>query len=91
MQTIVVPGSLPYVFAGLRIGLARAIGGIVSAEMTATVAGLGNLLIVYGKYIQPDRVFASLVSLGVLSIILTATLVVVQRRIMPWAQRERLL
>ena len=91
LKTIVIPGSLPFVFAGLRIGLARALGGVVVAEMTASIVGIGRLLINYGRYIQTDKLFVALIMLGVISVVLTAVLIRFQRRVMPWTQSERLL
>lgn len=91
LRTIVIPGSLPFVFAGLRIGLARALGGVVVAEMTASIVGVGRLLINYGRYIQTDKLFVALILLGVISVLLTAALVRFQRQVTPWSQEERLL
>jgi len=86
LRTIVVPGSLPYAFTGLRLGLARALTGIVVAEMSAAIAGLGRLLITKGRALQTDQLFVPIIVLGLLAIVLTAGLVALQRRAMPWQQ-----
>lgn len=91
LRTIIIPGCLPFVFTGLRIGLARALGGVVVAEMAAAVTGVGRLIIDDAKFLRLDQMFVPLILLGVVAIGLTTVLVWVQRRTMPWlqAQRER--
>lgn len=49
MRTIIVPGSLPLVFAGLRIAFSAAWVGVVVAQMTGALAGLGGLILTYAS------------------------------------------
>lgn len=44
MRTIVVPASLPFVFAGLRIAFSSAWVGVVVAQMTGALTGLGGMI-----------------------------------------------
>ncbi len=44
-RTIILPASLGPIFTGLRIGLARAIEGMIVVELTLIPSGLGGLLI----------------------------------------------
>jgi NitT/TauT family transport system permease protein len=88
LHTIDVPASLPFVFAGLRIGVARALIGITVAEMTAAVTGTGALLIAFGRAFATDRLFVPVVILGFLSIALAELVHLGQRRAMPWRRAE---
>lgn len=90
LRTVVVPGSLPYLFAGLRIGVARAIVGIIVAEMTAAVTGTGQLIIQYGRYFETDKLFVPVIILGLFSIVLAELVYFLQRRATPWARVERI-
>lgn len=90
LTTIVVPASLPYLFAGLRIGVARALVGIIVAEMTAAVTGTGQLIIQYGRFFQTDRLFVPIIILGLFSIVLAEIVYFMQRRATPWARTERI-
>lgn len=90
LTTVVVPGSVPYLFAGLRIGVARALVGIIVAEMTAAVTGTGQLIIQYGRFFQTDRLFVPVIILGLFSILLAELVYFFQRRVTPWAQVERI-
>jgi NitT/TauT family transport system permease protein len=84
LRTIVIPGCLPFVFTGLRIGLARALGGVVVAEMAAAVTGIGRLILDDAKFLRLDQMFVPLILLGVIAIALTSALVWIQRRTTPW-------
>jgi ABC-type nitrate/sulfonate/bicarbonate transport system permease component len=90
LTTVVLPGSLPYLFAGLRIGVARGIVGIIVAEMTAAVTGTGQLIIQFGRFFQTDRLFVPVIILGLFSIVLAELVYFLQRRSTPWARVERI-
>ncbi|HSF23291.1 MAG TPA: ABC transporter permease [Blastocatellia bacterium] len=89
LRTIVFPAALPYVFAGFRIGIARALVGITVAEMTAAITGTGALLIAFGRLFATDRVFVPVIVIGLLSIALTEIVSLAQRRVMPWTRVRR--
>jgi ABC-type nitrate/sulfonate/bicarbonate transport system permease component len=87
--TIQLPASLPLVFTGLRIGITRALEGVVIAEMTAAVTGTGALLLNYGRFFQTDKLMGPVIVLGLMSITLAALVRYGERRLAPWAlQRE---
>jgi ABC-type nitrate/sulfonate/bicarbonate transport system permease component len=90
LRTIVVPGALPYIFAGLRIGTARALGGIITAEMTASFAGIGRRLVNYGTFYEIDKMFVAIISIGIFGLLLARSLVFLQRRGAPWTHAVRL-
>jgi ABC-type nitrate/sulfonate/bicarbonate transport system permease component len=88
LRTVVMPASMPYVFTGLRIGIARALVGIVVAEMTAAVTGTGYLLLTFGRFFQTDKLMGPVILLGLLSIVLAWGVTRVQRALMPWTTRR---
>lgn len=85
-RTIVVPGTLPYIFTGVRLGMARALGGVISAEMTVAITGVGRLLIAKAQFFKMDELLAPLILLGLISIALTRILIALQGRLTPWAR-----
>lgn len=85
MRTVVAPASVPYVFAGLRIGIIRALIGVIVAEMTASTAGTGRLIIALGSFFQTGRLLVPIVLLGILGIALSRGMQAMQDRIAPWA------
>ncbi|MFI5254077.1 MAG: ABC transporter permease, partial [Candidatus Limnocylindrales bacterium] len=89
LRTIVLPGSLPYIFAGLRIGTARALGGVIVAEMTASFSGIGRRLINYGTFFEIDKMFVAIISIGIFGLLLARGLAWSQRRVAPWTHGVR--
>ncbi len=68
--TIVVPGAVPFLIAGLRLGLGQALVGIVVGELYAATAGIGYEIAVAGETFQTDRVFVGIVILATAAIFL---------------------
>ena len=63
---VTVPGSMPGMFTGVRIGLSAAIIAIVGAEMLAADSGLGYLIFTSRLYYRTDWIFVGIVILGIL-------------------------
>ena len=63
---VTVPGSMPGMFTGVRIGLSTAIIAIVGAEMLAADSGLGYLIYTSRLYYRTDWIFVGIVILGIL-------------------------
>lgn len=90
LRTIVVPSSLPFIFAGFRIGIGRGVSGVIVAEMTSALTGLGRIMIENAKYFQIAEVFVAIMTLGIFSLFLFEGVARVQRRLTPWGNAERL-
>lgn len=67
---VLLPGSLPSVVTGLRIGLGYGWRGLVAAEIIAGDAGLGYALFLAQKYFQTDVIITSMIVIGVLWLLL---------------------
>lgn len=85
-RTVILPGSLPFVFVALRIGAQRSIIGVIVAEMTSAIAGTGRLLLDFAQYFQTDRLFVPILAIGFFSIFVTWALDRVQVALSPWEQ-----
>jgi NitT/TauT family transport system permease protein len=57
---VLVPSSAPMIFAGLRIGMVRAVKGMIGGEMLVAMSGLGALARTYGSRFDAERVLAVL-------------------------------
>lgn len=81
------PGSMPYVFAGLRIALPLAIVGAAVAEFVAAgqQAGLGSLLSIAAAQANLAVTWASILLLCVLGVILVSVLALVKSKVLWWA------
>ena len=82
--TTTLPGSLPFLFASTRIGLQRALIGVIVAEMAASVSGTGRLILQYGQFFQTDRLMVPIIMIGLFSIGLSTTLRSLQNLVTPW-------
>ena len=85
LKTIVVPASLPYIYAGLRIGIGRSLIGAIVAELEVSSGGIGGLIKENAKALAMAEMFAPIILLGLLSIGLTTIVRWAERRTtMPW-------
>jgi len=82
---IVLPGSMPAIFAGLRIGLGRAIAGMVIVELLLVASGVGRVLLQFSGRLQADYVFATIFSVVVEALLLLSLMRKIEERVAPWA------
>ena len=69
---IVLPAALPEIMVGCRTGLVLALITMVTSEMIARQAGVGNLLFNSLDMAQYETVYAMIVIIGVLGFVLDA-------------------
>lgn len=85
-RTVLIPGSIPGVFVGARVGIIRALIGVIVAEMTAGAAGIGALLLTFGRFFQAEKLFGPVLLLGFISILLTQLILALEKKVAPWQQ-----
>lgn len=54
-RKVLLPGSLPAVATGIRLGFGRGVVGVVLAEMYVSRYGLGNLIVTMGSAAKTDE------------------------------------
>ena len=70
-RKVVLPGALPYLLTGLRLGLARAWRVLVAVEMLTSVQlGLGWLIFGAREYLNTDVMLAGIVVIGLVGLAL---------------------
>lgn len=85
---VIMPAALPYIAAGLRIAVGRALVGMVVAEFFTSITGIGYLIVRYGNAFQPDHLLVPIVVVMALGIILTAITRQIEHRIAPWTRQN---
>jgi ABC-type nitrate/sulfonate/bicarbonate transport system permease component len=85
---VILPASLPYTMTGLRLGVGRAIIGMVVAEFFTAITGLGALVIKYGNQFDTASMLVPVLVLMLLGVGLTAGLRQAEARIAPWKEEE---
>jgi len=86
---VVIPASLPFVMGGIRLGVGRAVVGMVVAEMFTAITGLGGLIVTYGNKFQTDRLFVIIICLALLGVGMTQGLKRLELRLARWKATER--
>src|SRR4051812_21714327 len=83
-RLVVVPNALPYIIAGLRLAIGRAVLGVVVAEFFGAEQGLGVVMVQAASRYQVDVVFAGLVVFAVLSLVMTGLVQLLEDRLSRW-------
>lgn len=83
-RTIVLPGSVPFILSGLRLGLGRALVGIVVGEMVAATAGIGYSMAIAGATFQTDKLFVGVLILTFFGVFFTEALNRLEHRFDAW-------
>src|SRR5512138_1634197 len=61
---VMIPASMPYILAGVRIGIGVAFIVVIVAEMIAVNAGLGYRILEAREYFWSDKVIAGMITIG---------------------------
>jgi ABC-type nitrate/sulfonate/bicarbonate transport system permease component len=70
-RQVILPGALPYILVGLRLGLARAWRVLVAVEvLTAVPRGLGWLIFGAREFLQTDVMLAGIAMIGLVGFLL---------------------
>jgi ABC-type nitrate/sulfonate/bicarbonate transport system permease component len=81
---IVLPATLPYIMAGIRLAVGRAVVAMVIAEFFTSISGLGAIIINSANNFDTATMFVPIVVLMLLAIGLNALIGWVERRVAPW-------
>jgi NitT/TauT family transport system permease protein len=83
-RRITLPGAVPTIFAGLRLGLIYALLGVIGGEIIAAQKGLGQLLSFLAGTFQINGVFAVLLLLALIGTALTWAMSAVELHLLRW-------
>jgi len=92
VRTVIVPGALPSIGVGLRIGMGVAWTAIVAAELAVGAkaggggsGGIGQMMFVFYAYsIELNRIVACMIAVGLVALALDRALRAALRYAMPW-------
>jgi len=88
LTKVILPSSLPFLFAGLSTASVLAILGAIVGEFVGASAGLGMLLMQYNQSLETAPMFAVIVVLGLIGCLMSYGVSVVERRYCFWAHRS---
>jgi NitT/TauT family transport system permease protein len=87
-RLVVVPNSMPYIIAGLRLAIGRAVLGVVVAEFFGSESGLGVMMVQAAGRYQVDVVFSGLIVFAALSLAMTAMVQMLETRLSRWRPQQ---
>jgi NitT/TauT family transport system permease protein len=79
-----LPSALPFIFAGLKLGIGRGLIGVVVAELFGSRAGLGQLISQSADTFNMPALFAGVAILAAAGIAMTSGFTWLERRLLPW-------
>jgi NitT/TauT family transport system permease protein len=85
---IILPATLPYMMTGLRLGIGRAIIGMVVAEFFTAITGLGALIVKFGNQYDTASMFVPILTLMLLGVALTALVRRAEIMLTPWCSHD---
>ena len=88
MKMVVLPFALPYIVAGLRLAIGRAILGVVVGEFFASSEGLGFIMAAAAGNYQVDIVFAGLILFMGISLVMTMSVKRLESRLSRWRPEQ---
>jgi NitT/TauT family transport system permease protein len=83
-KTIALPGSVPFILTGLRLGIGHALIGVVVGELVAAQHGIGRMMAIAGATFQSSKVFAGLFFIAAAGMLLTYALARLERHFDAW-------
>lgn len=80
------PGALPYIITGMRLGVGRALLGVVVAELMAANAGLGYLLRDSSETWDSPKLFVTVILLATIGLVSFNLIKRLEQKMAPWRQ-----
>jgi len=81
---VLLPAALPFIVAGLRLGIGRGLVGVVVGELFGARAGVGFLITVSSQIFDMGALFAAAMILAIAGVVSTEAIRLIERRIAPW-------
>jgi NitT/TauT family transport system permease protein len=87
LHIVVLPAALPYIFAGLRIAVGRALVGIIVGQLLIVATGIGYMFQFYGETLSLAKYFAPLIVIAALAVALNRAVNWAEQLLIPWKSR----
>jgi ABC-type nitrate/sulfonate/bicarbonate transport system permease component len=83
-RSVIVPSAVPFLLAGARLAIGRAMIGIVVGEIYGSAAGVGAMINEAGSRFQTDKVFVGVLAIVIAGYILAEMTRQIERRVEVW-------
>ena len=83
-RSVVLPSTVPFILTGLRLGVGRALIGVMVGELYAATAGIGFMITVAGATFQTDKVFVGVLVFAISGMVAMELLTKLEARFDKW-------
>jgi NitT/TauT family transport system permease protein len=84
IRKVILPASLPMIFAGLKLSAGYTTLLLISAEMIAADKGIGAMILHYGNMMMTTNLMVGVVLLSLWGLAFNRTLEWMERKVLPW-------
>lgn len=84
IKKVILPGAIPSIMTGLRVGLGNAWVCVVAAEMIAATSGVGYMLTDGRSLSRPDIVILAMLLIGLIGKLMDDVLIKVSAKAIKW-------
>lgn len=81
---VMLPAALPYILAGMRIGIGTAFIVVIVSEMIAVNSGLGYRILEAREFFWSDKIIAGMISIGLLGFAIDTGMNQLNRHLLKW-------
>jgi taurine transport system permease protein len=85
---IILPGALPGIITGMRVGIGFGWTTLVAAEMIAAASGIGWMALNARRFLRTDIILCGVIIMGVIGLLLDRVLRIVEEKFVPWKGKE---
>jgi taurine transport system permease protein len=87
VRYVILPGAMPEILVGLRIGMGVGWTTLVAAEMVAADAGLGKMVFNASNFLRTDVVILGILVIGIVAYVFELLMRWIERWAVPWKGR----
>jgi NitT/TauT family transport system permease protein len=84
LRRIILPATLPYIMAGIRLAVGRAVVAMVIAEFFTSISGLGAIIITSANNFDTATTFVPIIIIMLMAVTLNFMIGLVERWVAPW-------
>jgi NitT/TauT family transport system permease protein len=84
IRKVMLPASLPMIFAGLKMSASISLLLLVTSEMIAALQGIGAMILRYGNLMMTTNLMVGVLILSLLGLLFNRSLEWLERKLLPW-------
>jgi len=81
---VLLPGSLPSIFTGLRISMGISWLIVITAELVGASSGLGYMIQLHRILLQTDYIVVGMIVIGIIGLLMYKLMLFLEQRIVKW-------